>query len=176
VDQGGAAYLYLSTGHKCPSPSPPNAVCPWDRTISLIPLSADLLEATGPRQQLFSSGASWENGVVEGPWMSRRDSSYELFYSGGVFTSAYGMGVATASSPTGPFTKSSLNPLIYDTADVKGPGGGSLVTGPRGSEWVAYHGRAGSYSQPRILRMDRVSATASGPEVEGPTTAPQPVP
>ena len=176
VDQDGDAYLYLSTGHKCPSPSPPNDVCPWDRTISVLPLAGDLLEATGPRQQLFASGAAWEANVVEGPWTRRRGDSYELFYSGGVFTQSYGMGAATAAAPTGPFAKSALNPLMYDTADVKGPGGGSLVTGPGGGEWVAYHGRAGAHPLPRLLRLDRVRATAEGPEIDGPTTAPQPVP
>jgi beta-xylosidase len=176
VDDGGSAYLYLSTGHRCPAPAPHTA-CDWDRTISVIPLSADLLTAAGPRQPLFASGAPWEASVVEGPWMRKRAGVYELFYSGGAFTGAYGMGYATASSPAGPFVKSDANPLLHDSADVKSAGGGSLVTGPGGGQWVAYHGRAGSYAAGRVLRMDHVRTGNDGAvAIDGPTSTPQPVP
>ena len=175
VVTAGAAYLYLSTGHRCQAPSP-HAECPWDRTISVIPLSGDLLRAAGPRTPLFASGSAWESSVVENPWMRRRGAVYELFYSGGVYTGAYGMGYATGTSPTGPFTKSAANPLLHDSAAVKSAGGGSLVTGPRGGTWVAYHGRAGSYTAERVLRMDLVWTTGSSVRIDGPTTTPQPVP
>jgi hypothetical protein len=176
VDDGGSAYLYLSTGHRCPAPAP-HAPCDWDRTISVIPLSANLLTAAGPRQALFASGAPWEASVVEGPWMRKRAGTYELFYSGGVFTGAYGMGYATASSPAGPFSKSAANPLLHDSADVKSAGGGSLVTGPGGGQWVAYHGRSGSYAAGRVLRIDRVGTGSDDAVViDGPTSTPQPAP
>jgi len=176
VDAGGAAYLYLSTGHRCPAPAP-HLECGWDRTISVIPLRSDLLRASGPRVPLFSSGAAWESSVVENPWMRRRGAVYELFYSGGVFSAAYGMGYATAASPTGPFTKSPTNPVLHDSATVKSAGGGSLVTGPAGGTWVAYHGRAGSFAAERDLRIDRVrDESGGGVKVDGPTATPQPVP
>jgi len=176
VDASGSAYLYLSTGHRCPSPAPHTA-CPWDRAISVIPLTADRLRAAGPRRPLFASGAAWESGVVENPWMRRRGTAYELFYSGGVYTGAYGMGYATGPSPSGPFVKAAWNPLLHDSAAVKSAGGGSLVTGPAGGPWVAYHGRAAGYTAPRDLRIDAVRTAADGSlRIAGPTTAPQRVP
>jgi len=176
VDADGAAYLYLSTGHRCTAPAP-HLACDWDRTIAVIPLSGDLLEASGPRQPLLTSGAAWESSVVEGPWMRRKRDVYELFYSGGVFTGPYGMGYATGASPSGPFTKSPANPLLHDSADVKSAGGGSLVTGPGGDAWAAYHGRSGSFAADRVLRIDRVRTAGDGAvSIAGPTTTAQPAP
>jgi hypothetical protein len=176
VDSGGNAYLYLSTGHRCTTPVA-HAVCNWDHTISVIPLTPGLLQAAGARQPLFASGGPWEQSIVENPWMRKTDGVYELFYSGGVYTGAYGMGYATASSPTGPFTKSSANPVLHDSDAVKSAGGGSLVTGPRGGVWLAYHGRTGSYAAGRVLRIDPVrGGGASDVAIEGPSTTPQPVP
>ena len=176
VDAGGAAHLYLSTGHHCATVAP-HLACPWDRTISVIPLRPDLLGASGPRKRLFAAGSAWEASVVENPWVRRRGGVYELFYSGGVYTGAYGMGYATGPSPSGPFTKSALNPLLHDSSAVKSAARGSLVTGPRGGAWVAYHGRSGSYSAPRVLRMDPVRVRADGAvTIAGPSTARQAVP
>jgi glycosyl hydrolase family 43 len=176
VDQDGSAYLYLSTGHRCPTPAP-SQECGWDRKLSVIPLSEDLLTATGPRQELFGWSDSWERQVVENPWPRRRGSTYELFFSGGVYTRTYGMGYATAPTATGPFAKAPVNPILTDSADVLSAGGGSLVTGPRGGEWVIYHGRDGYYDLPRQLRIDRLEAAPGGTwRVAGPTTTPQPAP
>jgi hypothetical protein len=60
---------------------------------------------------------------------------------------------------------------------VVSAGGGSLVTGPRGGEWVAYHGRNGPSPAPRLLRLDPVTFAGDGSvRVAGPSTNPQPVP
>lgn len=179
VDGDGRAYLYLSTGRRCAEPAP-GAVCPPGRTISVIPLAPDLLTASGPRLPLFDAeSAGWEVGsfgpVVENPWPVKSGSTYVLFYSGGAYTGAYGMGYATSSSPTGPFVKSAGNPILAETADVLSPGGGMLATGPRGGSWLVYHGRRGSHSNPRQLRIDPVRfPTESTVAVDGPTSAPQP--
>jgi beta-xylosidase len=181
VDSDGTAYLYLSAMHSCDA-AVPNGTCPDTRAISVVPLSADRLRAAGPRLALFGGGAAWEQApwasVVENPWMHKRGSRYYLFYSGGDWTARYGMGYATSSSPTGPFAKAAVNPIIEDTANVKSAGGGSLAVGPRGGDWLAYHGRAGSLSEPRTLRIDRIGWSADGTvSVDGPsTTRRSPVP
>jgi hypothetical protein len=178
VDGDGRAYLYLSTGRRCETPAP-GVVCPWDRTISVIPLASDLLTASGPRLPLFEAeSAGWEVGsfgpVVENPWPVKSGSTYVLLYSGGAYTGRYGMGYATSSSPTGPFVKSGGNPILAEAAGVLSPGGGMLATGPRGGSWLVYHGRRGSRSSPRELRIDRVHfATGPAVAVDGPTSAPQ---
>jgi len=58
---------------------------------------------------------------------------------------------------------------------VLSPGGGMLATGPRGGSWLVYHGRQGSRSSPRELRIDRLRFAAEWTvAVDGPTSAPQP--
>jgi beta-xylosidase len=168
----GKVYLYLSTGH--------DASGAWNRKAAVIPLAADRIRASGSRRALFSATRSWEGGVIEGPWMHKRKSTYYLFYSGGGWTDAsYAMGYATSSSPTGTFAKASANPILKSTAAVVGPGGGSVTAGPHGGDWMVYHGRAIA-GGPRTLRIDPlvwnaayVPARAS---VRGPTTTPQQVP
>jgi len=181
VDADGRAYLYLSTGHKCQTPTP-GASCPFDRAISVIELAPDLLRATGPRLELFhGETAGWELAafmppapVVENPNPVKRGDTYFVLYSGGAFNGPYGMGYATSTSPTGPFVKATENPILHEANDVISVGGGALVTGPRGGDWLAYHGRQGAYANPRELRIDPVRfPTASSVAVDGPTSAPQ---
>ena len=168
VAPNGSVYLYLSTGHE-----PGGA---WRRTLSVIPLATDLIHAATTRRALFGATRSWEAGVVEGPWVIRRNSAYYLFYSGGSFGDAsYAMGYATALSPTGTFSKASANPILKSTADAIGPGGGSVTTGPSGGDWMIYHARAIA-GGPRTLRIDPLSWSASRVTVRGPTTTPQQAP
>ena len=178
VDADGRAYLYVSTDRRCDA----SGASVLEPTISVIPLSDDLLHAAGARTPLLNGDGGWElagdRPLVENPWMERRGSRYYLFYSGGDWRGAYGMGYATATSPTGPFVKASENPILRETDSVRSPGGGMIVRGPAGSDWLVYHGRTGAYEQPRTLRIDPVvwnpDETVS---FAGPTTGPQsPVP
>jgi beta-xylosidase len=111
--------------------------------------------------------------------MVKHNGVYYLLYSGGGWRAAYGMGYATSSTPTGPFTKAPA-PILAETADVKSPGGGDTpVVGPNGGVWIPYHGRSASRSEPRVLRLDRFSwASGNGgpdvPVIAGPTSTPQP--
>jgi beta-xylosidase len=157
-------------------------------TISVIPLAANLLQASDPRVALFSGAAgTWEAAgvqapTVEGPFMELHNGTYYLFYSGGSWQAAYGMGYATATSPTGPFTKSPTNPIFTQTSTVFGPGGGDdLVTGPHGGLWLLYAARASTPNAQRTLSLDpfewRPAPTAGAPDVpviSGPTSTLQP--
>jgi beta-xylosidase len=113
--------------------------------------------------------------------MDLHNGTYYLFYSGGNWLGAYGMGYATSNSPTGPFTKSPANPILAQTSAVIGPGGGDrLVTSPHGGSWLVYAARAAPAPSPRTLRVDPLSWTPAGtpgtpdaPVVSGPTATPQ---
>jgi beta-xylosidase len=182
IDSSGQAYLYVSTSSSCSSGS-----CVLTPTISVIPLAPDLLHAAGARVALFSGDAgTWEaSGVqaptVEGPSMALHNGTYYLFYSGGSWRGAYGIGYATAASPTGPFAKSPTNPILGQSSAVLSPGGGdALVTGPHGGLWMVYAGRDSTYSAPRTLRLDTFNWAAAAiagspdvPAISGPSTAPQ---
>ncbi|GAC1319565.1 MAG: glycoside hydrolase family 43 protein [Thermoleophilaceae bacterium] len=189
IDPSGQAHLYVSEDFACPpSPSCTSANSSLRPTISVIPLTPDMRHASGSRVVLFSGQAnSWEAygtpaPTVEGPSMQLHNGTYYLLYSAGSWQGAYGMGYATSGSPTGPFVKAASNPIFTDTPDVRSPGGGDLVaTGPHGGQWMVYHGRDSTTSNPRTLRIDpfswRASSTSGAPDVpviSGPTSTPQP--
>ncbi|HEX4759163.1 MAG TPA: family 43 glycosylhydrolase [Thermoleophilaceae bacterium] len=177
VDRDGRAYLYFSTGHACPPGTAPRSECPRNSALSVVPLTSNWLRAAGPRHVVLRNADPWQQGVVEGPWMRRLGRRYQLFYSGGLFTRGYGMGLATGRSPMGAFRNWPLNPLLHDSLGVKSAGGGSLVTGPSGQTWVAYHGRPGSYGADRLLRLDRLGSSSNGSvAIHGPTMSDQPAP
>ena len=107
--------------------------------------------------------------------MVRRGETYYLFYSGGTFTNAsYGLGYAYGPSPTGPFTKDAQ--LLGTIPLVVGPGGASLLTGPRGDDWAVYHGRAVPEAA-RTMRIDPLTwndgTTPATVTVRGPSTGPE---
>lgn len=184
----GRRYLYVSEDFACPprSISCTAADSTLKPTISVIPLTADSLAASGPRIPLFSGDpGTWEAAgagvpTVEGPAMVVHGGAYDLLYSGGSWRSRYAMGAATALGPLGPFHKATANPILASTASVVGPGGGDVpVTGPGGGEWLVYHGRDGSDANPRVLRIDPFSWAAQPdgsalPVIAGPTSTPQP--
>ena len=174
VDADGRSYLYVSTDWRCDA----TGACVLEPTISVIPLSDDLLHAAGPRVPLLKGEGGWElsggRPLVENPWMVRRGPSYHLFYSGGDWRGAYGMGHATGSSPAGPFVRTPENPILRETGSVRSPGGGMIVRGPAGADWLVYHGRTGAYDQPRTLRIDPVVWNPDETvRIAGPTTGPQ---
>jgi beta-xylosidase len=182
IDSSGQPYLYVSTDSVCTG-----GACAWKPTLSVLPLTADFLRAAGARVALFSGdpgtweGAGLKTPTVEGPAMTVHNGTYYLFYSGGNWQGAYGMGYATSSSPTGPFSKSPGNPILAQTATVFSPGGGDrLVTGPHHGVWLVYAARSKPSPSPRTLRIDPLSWSAADspgspdkPVVTGPTSTPQ---
>jgi beta-xylosidase len=182
----GRSYLYVSEDFSCPAGSSTctTAGSTLQPTISVIPLASNLLNAVGGRTPLFDGQAgTWEAAgvavpTVEGPMMLLHNGTYYLLYSGGNWRSSYAMGYATASSPLGPFTRST-KPILASTASVIGPGGGDTpVTGPNGGTWMLYHGYAGTTAVARSLRLDPLSwQSAAGqpdvPVIGGPTSTAQ---
>ncbi len=185
----GQPYLYVSEDFACP---PGSNYCTSESstlqpTISVLRLAPDYLHVEGPRVPLFAGDANtWEAAgvavpTVEGPSAILHAGTYYLLYSGGSWRTTYGMGYATASSPLGPFTKSSQNPILAGTSEILSPGGADApVTGPRGGLWLLYHARAGSYANGRTLRMDPLSwrSTGPGPDapvISGPTVGAEPL-
>jgi hypothetical protein len=85
------------------------------------------------------------------------------------------MGYAVGGSPTAmepsPFLKAPENPILRETDAVRSPGGGMVVRGPAGGDWLIYHGRTAADDQPRALRIDPVVwAPAERIQIAGPTT------
>jgi beta-xylosidase len=92
---------------------------------------------------------SWEEGVVEAPWIVKppRSEFYYLFYSAAdccYGTGTYAVGVARAKAITGPYEKYSKNPILKSNsgAGFSGTGHCSVLPGPVDAEqWlIFYHG------------------------------------
>lgn len=132
VDRDGAAYLLWKADS--------NAI---GRVSTLFAqrLAPDGLALAGEPVGLLTSGAAWEQPLIENPALVATGGSYVLFYSGGWYnTAGYAVGYATCDSPLGPCAKATVAaPLLASAGDEAGPGGASVVTGPAGDQWLAYH-------------------------------------
>lgn len=148
--------------------------------IRIQPLSADGLSLTGSPTTLLTNTLSWEGALIEGPWMIYEGGFYYLFYSAnGYASTSYAVGVARATSPTGPFTKHGA-PILVTRGAWAGPGHGSVVRGPRG-DWVhVYHAwQAGNVGQApgRLVLVDRVGFSGGWPNMQSaPSRGSQPLP
>ncbi len=165
VDTDGNAYLYVSVDAPV-------------HTISVLPMKRSLLAPAGPRRELFGLTQSWEWGkdfsTVEGPFTIYQGDTYYLFFSGNSWNSHYAMGYATSSSPMGPFTPYSGNPILRGNPHAHGPGGGSVVEGPDNNLWMVYHawpGREG-YDRGGIRNMRIDPLVWDGSKVSITLTAP----
>jgi beta-xylosidase len=104
-------------------------------------LAPDGLGLTGQPVPLLRSDAAWEQPLIENPALVAADRFYLLLYSGGLWESAgYATGYATCATPLGPCTKATVDrPLLASGGDQAGPGGATVITGPTGDNWLAYH-------------------------------------
>ncbi|WP_168735946.1 family 43 glycosylhydrolase [Cohnella fermenti] len=142
-------------------------------------------------QFVFAPTQEWENSqkepvasINEGPFVIKHNGTYYMTYSGNHFQSPdYGVGYATAPTPTGPWTKYEFNPIMKSNELVPGAGHHSLIQSPDGTElFMVYHTHyAVGQTEPRKLAIDRVQFVPqeNGPdlmEVWGPTMTPQLMP
>ncbi len=139
--------------------------------------------SSSPATILTNDASTWEGGVVEAPWIVKRNGTYYLFYSGNVYDHRYRTGVARASSLAGPYEKHGA-PILTNNARWVGPGHGSIVT-VSGKDYFVYHAwtNAGNgthlQSAGRHVLVDRITWQASGwPSINGgsPSVDPQPWP
>jgi hypothetical protein len=105
-------------------------------------LTDDGLGLVGEPAQLLRNDAAWERPLIENPAIVRFDGRYVLLYSGGWWEdSSYAVGHAVCDSPLGPCTKVSTSaPTFGTSAGVAGPGGATVIDGPAGDRWLAFHG------------------------------------
>jgi len=129
-------------------------------------LSADGTRLVGEPKKIIENDQPWEAHLVEGIWVTKHGRKYYLFYAGNDFsTDQYGIGVAIADDPRGPYHKVP-GPFLSSTAEWAGPGHPSVVVGPDGKPELFLHaffrGKSG-YKEFRALlaapiafREDRV--------------------
>lgn len=131
---------------------------------------AQRLDPAGPSligepQLVLVNDREWEGHLIEGPWVHEHAGRFYLFYAGNDFsTEHYGIGVAVADHPFGPYRKMD-EPLMRSDADWTGPGHPSVAPGPDGKPQLFYHAfRPGeaAYKAFRALLTTELSFQADG--------------
>ena len=83
----------------------------------------------GENRLVLCNDLDWEGHLIEGPFVTRQEGRYWLFYAGNDFsTPSYGIGVAVADHPLGPYTKQG-EPLLKSTREWLAPGHASVAPG-----------------------------------------------
>lgn len=175
VDDDGRIYLYYTSW--CDG----RAYGIWG-----VEMESDCLTPKWETEKLiFTPTEPWENtmnrgGVVEAPYMLKKEGVYYLVYSGSHFEADYAVGYATSTSPLEGFVKSANNPILRGTADTRGTGHCSIIETHLGGLMMVYHTHNNPTTvQPRHVAIDpvRFVKTADGYRLEvcGPTTSKTPV-
>ena len=117
-------------------------------------LADDGASLIGEPTLVLSNDLDWEGHLIEGPFVTRQQGRYWLFYAGNDFaTPAYGIGVAVAEHPLGPYRKQS-EPLLKSTREWIAPGHASVAPGLDGQPQLffhAFHPGTGGYNAFRAL-------------------------
>jgi arabinan endo-1,5-alpha-L-arabinosidase len=108
----------------------------------------------GDNKIVLCNDLDWEGHLIEGPFVTRQEGRYWLFYAGNDFsTPSYGIGVAVADHPLGPYTKQG-EPLLKSTREWLAPGHASVAPGLDGKPQLffhAFHPGTGGYNAFRAL-------------------------
>jgi GH43 family beta-xylosidase len=130
-DEAGTPYLvYKIDGNAFGQPTPMFA---WQ----LAPDGLSFAPGSMPVQILVNDPATWEGGVVEAPWLLRRDGLWYLFYSGNVYDHRYRTGVARSAALTGPYEKHGA-PILANNERWVGPGHGTVLE-LGGTQYFFFH-------------------------------------
>ena len=117
-------------------------------------IAADGHSLLGEDRIVLSNDLDWEGHLIEGPFVTLQEGRYWLFYAGNDFsTPHYGIGVAVADHPLGPYTKQG-EPLLRSTSEWAAPGHASVAPGLDGKPQLffhAFHPGTGGYNAFRAL-------------------------
>jgi GH43 family beta-xylosidase len=127
-------------------------------------LSHDGESLVGDPVTVIANDLDWEGHLVEGPFLWKQDGRYWLFYAANDFTDpAYGIGVAVADHPLGPFVKQPA-PLLSSAQSWAAPGHPSIAAGPDGTPQIFFHAYfpgTGGYNVFRALLTARLKFTST---------------
>lgn len=102
-------------------------------------IAADGGSLIGEDRIVLCNDLDWEGHLIEGPFVTRQEGRYWLFYAGNDFsTPHYGIGVAVADHPFGPYTKQG-KPLLRSTSEWAAPGHASVAPGLDGKPQLFFH-------------------------------------
>jgi arabinan endo-1,5-alpha-L-arabinosidase len=117
-------------------------------------IAADGRSLVGEDTIVLANDLDWEGHLIEGPFVTRHNGRYWLFYAGNDFsTPSYGIGVAVADHVLGPYKKQG-EPLLRSTREWTAPGHASVAPGLDGKQQLffhAFHPGTGGYNAFRAL-------------------------
>jgi beta-xylosidase len=135
IDEDGKKYLYhvrLTDGNKIfVAEMEDDFSAVKEETLTLV------IAATDPWENTAS--APWP--VTEGPTVFKRDNLYYMLYSANDFRNPdYAVGLATSSTPLGPWVKHQASPILSSKElGIPGTGHGDLVTDSQNDLWYVFH-------------------------------------
>jgi beta-xylosidase len=171
-DAAGGWWLYFATDVlDGPRPGTAIAVQPLREMTALAGEPAIVLrpradwQRYAPDRAVYGGVYDWH--TIEGPSVVHRDGRYWMFHSGGNWRfPGYGVTVAVADRPDGPWRPRGDGPSVLSTAatGLRGPGHNSVVTDPTGTDHLVFH----AFDPTRYARQPYVlplAWTARGPEL-----------
>jgi hypothetical protein len=128
-------------------------------------LAEDGRSLLGEPAEVLANDLDWEGHLIEGPWVTRQQGRYWMFYAGNDFcTPNYGIGAAVADHPLGPWTKLG-EPLLRTSRTWWAPGHASVAPGPDGEPQLFFHAffpGTGGYNEFRALLTAPLRFTSEG--------------
>ena len=132
-------------------------------------LNESLTKLVGKPKKLFrNEGSGWENHVIEGADIVRKDGWFYMFYSGNACCGRscnYALGVARSKTLLGKWEKNPANPILAANETWQCPGHGTIVKTPDGADFLLYHAyrkRADAFNIGREALLDKVEWTRDG--------------
>jgi arabinan endo-1,5-alpha-L-arabinosidase len=164
-DTDGNRYLYFARDVlDAARPGTHLAVKRMTSMTSVEPVSTEVLAPDADWQIYERSraiyGRVFDWHTLEGPTVVRRADGYHLFFSGGSWEGdGYGVSVATATNPLGPWRHTPTDrPDVLSTAitGLPGPGHNSVLQRTDDTDLIAYHAwdRAGSRRQMYLDQLE----------------------
>lgn len=102
-------------------------------------LAPDGRSLVGEEHLVLANDLDWEGHLIEGPFVTKQQGRYWMFYAGNDFsTPAYGIGVAVADHPFGPYEKRP-EPLLKSNREWWAPGHASVAPGADGRPQLFFH-------------------------------------
>lgn len=121
----------------------------------------------GTMRKCINVSQPWEEvwpRVNEGAFIVKRNGIYYMTYSANSYESQfYGVGVATATNITGPWTKYEDNPIFQKPGDLVGVGHSALFTDKEGKLRIVFHAHNSTAKiHPRHMYISTVSFENKG--------------
>ncbi|MDR1919041.1 MAG: glycoside hydrolase family 43 protein [Tannerellaceae bacterium] len=149
IDEDGTAYLYFDRFQD-------------GLSIWVAELESNLKEIKKETMSpCIEVSQEWEKvwpTVNEGSFIIKHKDTYFMTYSANSYESPfYGIGLATAPSPLGPWTKYEGNPIYQNVGELTGIGHSAMFKDKEGNLRIVFHSH---YSQtslhPRVMHLSRV--------------------